>query len=191
MTRVCFSGGRDSTLAALRLAHSGQRLILVTVTSDHLVGIDSVRRRLLELRGHLPLNTRWIQVAEPEDLKTDTRFYAPSCLPCHHAYTVAAVWVAEKCGAREVAFGYVGYQSSWPEQTPQAVQRLARILSRHGLTLLLPVYDLQTKADAIEELRELKVLPPTRSNRSACGRQPIPNWHRRCLTKSWVAGKQR
>src|SRR5438552_11850009 len=46
---LMFSGGRDSTLAALRLHHGRVPLRLVTVTSSHLTGINLVRRRLSEL----------------------------------------------------------------------------------------------------------------------------------------------
>ena len=51
-------GGIDSTLAALRLSKETRSLTLVTVTSDHLVGVDAVRRPLLELRQHLAPDTQ-------------------------------------------------------------------------------------------------------------------------------------
>lgn len=59
--RACvllFSGGRDSTIAAVRLSRSFERLFLVTITSEHLIGIASVRRRLSELKSRLPQTTR-------------------------------------------------------------------------------------------------------------------------------------
>ena len=36
---IMFSGGRDSTLAVVRLHLAGTPMTMVTVTSDHLVGI--------------------------------------------------------------------------------------------------------------------------------------------------------
>ena len=89
-TVVMFSGGRDSTLAAMRLHLLGVPVTLVTVTSTHLVAIESVRRRLTELLQHLPGDTRWLLVQQPEELRTDTSFYEQTCLPCHHAYVVAS-----------------------------------------------------------------------------------------------------
>ena len=153
--RACvlmFSGGRDSTLAALRLSKETRSLTLVTVTSDHLVGVDAVRRRLLELRQHLAPDTSWLRVAQPVNILTDESSYARTCLPCHHAYVAVGVRVARERGIRTLAFGYAGYQSSWPEQTPYAVERLSAALSKVDVDLVLPVYDVRRKEDALEEL---------------------------------------
>jgi hypothetical protein len=113
-----FSGGRDSTLAALRLHRSATPLSLVTVTSSHLIGLNLVRRRLSELSKVLPETTPWLNVRQPVDLKTDTSFYEQTCLPCHHAYVVVSGAIAALTGIRSLAFGYAGYQNNWPEQTP-------------------------------------------------------------------------
>ncbi len=155
MVRRCvlmFSGGRDSTLAALRLHDQGYGLTLVTVSSDHLVGIDAVRRRLREISRILPPDTRWLRLRQPQELWTDTSFYEKTCLPCHHAYVVVAAAVALSVGTKALAFGYVGYQSTWPEQTPMAIARLDAVLGRNGVQLLLPVYDLTSRDEAEREL---------------------------------------
>lgn len=151
---VMFSGGRDSTLAALRLAKKGVPLILVTITSNHLVGIEHVKKRLGELSGLLPDETRWIRVAQPTALHTDTSFYERTCLSCHHAYVVACGVLASKFNASSVAFGYVAYQSDWPEQTPFAIDRLRSTLKNHSLKLELPVYNVHSKEAAVRELTE-------------------------------------
>ena len=90
-----FSGGRDSTLVALRLASAGVEQVLVTVTSNHLVGLDAVHSRLRELGDHLPEGTRWLNVRQPENAAEDLTFLAPTCFPCHKAYTTLAVQLAE------------------------------------------------------------------------------------------------
>jgi hypothetical protein len=92
-------------------------------------------------------------VRQPEELKTDTSFYDQTCLPCHHAYVVVSAVVAKLLGATRLAFGYAGYQSDWPEQTPLAVLRLRSLLERHGIELVLPVYDLRSREEAISELK--------------------------------------
>src|SRR5205807_6393519 len=115
---LMFSGGRDSTLGALRLSDADKEIVLVTVTSSHLVGIDHVRQRLKEISPHLPPRTPWVHVRQPAELRTDTSFYERTCLPCHHAYVVSAVGCAKHLGATDMAFGYTQYQSNWPEQTP-------------------------------------------------------------------------
>jgi hypothetical protein len=149
---LMFSGGRDSSLAALRLHKDHTPLVLVTVTSGHLIGIDRVRCRLSELSLTLPPETPWIQVQQPTELRTDTSFYEQTCLPCHHAYVVVSAALAKVICTRRLAFGYAGYQNTWPEQTPKAVSSLRRVLARHDIVLELPVYDLPSRDHALVEL---------------------------------------
>jgi hypothetical protein len=152
---LMFSGGRDSTLAAMRMNAEGLPVALVTVSSWHLVGIERVKARLREMSGHLPPNTPWFHARQPNELRTDTSFYEQTCLPCHHAYVVVSGVIAKSLGACSLAFGYAQYQEDWPEQTPLAVSRLRHVLARHGITLELPVYDLSSKAAAAAELQKL------------------------------------
>ena len=106
---LMFSGGRDSTLAALRLGELTDRpLTLVTITSSHLVGIDRVRRRLGELARLLPQESRWLNIRQPTELLTDTSFYDQTCLPCHHAYVVASAAISKSLALGTVALGYAG-----------------------------------------------------------------------------------
>lgn len=156
---LMFSGGRDSTLGAVRLHRAGWPLVLVTISSSHLVGMGSVRRRLSELVGVLPPGTPWMNLKQPDELLTDTSFYRRTCLPCHHAYVVASASVAMLSGIRNLAFGYAGYQSSWPEQTPLATERLAVVLARHGISLNLPVYGLKSREEAMHELDSIGLSP--------------------------------
>lgn len=150
-----FSGGRDSTLAAARLSQAGVPLLLVTVSSSHLIGIDRVKRRLSELTKILPAETPWMHVQQPTELRTDTSFYEQTCLPCHHAYVVVSGALAKSAGVRRLAFGYAGYQREWPEQTPLAIDSLTRVLKRHGIELELPVQELAGRQEAIQELEVL------------------------------------
>jgi hypothetical protein len=149
---LMFSGGRDSTLAAVRLAKAGFAPTLVTITSNHLQGIESVQRRIDELGPLLAPGTRWLRIAQPQNLRTDTSFYAQTCLPCHHAYVVVAANVARSLGASTLALGYTTYQSDWPEQTPLAVASLTAVLAEQGVQLLLPVRDLTSREQASREL---------------------------------------
>ncbi len=147
---LLFSGGRDSTLAALRLAKRVSSLTLLTVTSDHLIGIHAVKARLEELASHLPNDTEWLNVARnpivgigPADV---------TCLPCHHLYVSIGVKYAHAQGIGTMAMGYAGYQSHWPEQTPAATAILGSVLGEQGIQLLLPVYDVMSKEAAEAEL---------------------------------------
>ena len=161
-TRHCvlmFSGGRDSTLAALRLHEQGYTITLATVKSNHLFGINQVRQRLRELRTIIPTDTQWMTIRQPEELRTDTSFYEMTCLPCHHAYVVVSVALAHYLGTRYLAFGYAGYQNTWPEQTPLATSRLRSVLAQHGIELLLPVYDLLSREQVETVLSSYGVAP--------------------------------
>jgi hypothetical protein len=151
-TVLMFSGGRDSTLAAARLHEEGAVVTLVTLSSDHLRGINRVHDRLRDMRHVVPTETVWIHLRQPTDLKTDTSFYERTCLPCHHAYVVAAAVIAKAAHASTLAFGYAGYQNTWPEQTPLAVDRLRFVLHTYGIRLNLPVYDIGSREEACAEL---------------------------------------
>ena len=156
MNEVCvvmFSGGRDSTLAALRLSKRKYRLVLVTVSSDHLVGIQQVERRLDELHFKLRMSATWIHVVQPPSFTSVVQPAYRTCLPCHAAYSGLGLRLALENGATSVAFGYAGYQSNWLEQTPQAIRLLRQHMKKEGLDLLLPVLDLSSKVDAIRELQ--------------------------------------
>lgn len=149
-----FSGGRDSSIAALRLAKTYSKVILVTVTSDHLSGIDTVYQRLLEIRRFMPESAEWYCVKQPSTLLTDITFYAPTCLPCHHSYVVVGSLMAEQNGAKDIAFGYVSYQASWPEQTSYAINSLKSLLEEFGFDLILPVYGIKNVDDINKKLLE-------------------------------------
>lgn len=166
---LMFSGGRDSTLAALKLREEGYNITLITVQSTHLHGIISVKKRLRELRSHLPDNTPWLVIQQPSQLRTDTSFYEKTCLPCHHAYVVIAAALSLRLKTSALAFGYAGYQNTWPEQTPLATSRLRALLRRHNIELILPVYDRQSRQHVVDELRAFGV--STDSLEQKCLRQ--------------------
>jgi predicted subunit of tRNA(5-methylaminomethyl-2-thiouridylate) methyltransferase len=149
---LMFSGGRDSSVAAVRMSEQGIRPVLVTITSWHLHGIDRVRERIREIKPRMPADIPWLIIRQPVELRTDTSFYEQTCLPCHHAYVVAGAVIAAKAGVMSLAFGYTSYQSEWPEQSPLAVERLTSVLDRHGIELVLPVYDLRSREEVFEEL---------------------------------------
>lgn len=149
---LMFSGGRDSTLAAVRLDEQGAAITLVTVTSDHLVGIDRVETRLRELRSIIPPSTKWIHVRQPRLETGPANFNSRTCLPCHKEYVSIAGAILAEHPSRAIAFGYVSYQQQWPEQTPHAIASLKRVLRKHEIELLLPVHSLKTRDEAVSEL---------------------------------------
>ena len=149
---LMFSGGRDSTVASIRLANQGYRLILVTVTSDHLEGISAVENRLIELKRHLPQDTLWALMSDHPVTSPNLCLAQRTCLPCFLKYTSLGVIVARMFKVPSLAFGFTKYQSTWPEQTPFAVEGFRRVLASFDIALELPVYDVVTKAEILKEL---------------------------------------
>ncbi len=151
---VLFSGGRDSTVAALRLVEEFPALTLLTVTTEHLIGIDFVVRRLQELSRLLPETVTWVHaVARPTSLVRIGEETIESCLPCHHVYLKTAMATARNRGTNRIALGYTAYQDTWLEQTPYAVEALRSVLAEFAITLLLPSANLKSKAEAVSVLR--------------------------------------
>lgn len=148
-----FSGGRDSSLSAIKLYEDGFMPTLVTVTSSHLSGIESVTKRLKELKQQLPGNIRWLQIKQPSYLFSDQTFYYRTCLPCQQAYVVIGSKILKTINSQYLAMGYVGYQRDWPEQTQLATNRLQAVLLKNNINLLLPVYNIESKEDAGVQLK--------------------------------------
>src|SRR5437588_9440678 len=98
-----FSGGRDSTLAAVRLARTWEKLVLVTVTTANLNGIERVRQRLKELGPKLRPNTEWLLIALPPTFNAHRQSTLATCLTCHHVYLVAGAITAEKHNSKHLA----------------------------------------------------------------------------------------
>ena|ERR1043165_25880 len=145
---LLFSGGRDSTLAAVRLADIGYSLRLLVLTGPTLVGFEAVQRRLGELASVLPTDTTYY-VASPSPVRSEK---LGGCFPCQLRGVAAAVALARTVGACAVATGYSGYQSGWLEQSPTATDELRRILASHQIRLELPVYNVSSKEGVMREL---------------------------------------
>ena len=155
--RLCtlmFSGGRDSTLAAVRLLRQRYRLILVTVSSDHLIGVDRVKRRIEELRSIASVHAVWIHLAQPATFTPAMNTAHQTCLPCHAVYAALGYRIAVDNQTPNLAFGYVGYQAHWLEQTPQAINIMQYRLRDRGINLLLPVSDVSSKSQAVRQLQD-------------------------------------
>jgi hypothetical protein len=150
---LLFSGGRDSTLAAVRLAKQFRRLVLVTVASAHMTGLDHVHARIKELKQVIPVSCQWILLPEAPHLTSDQATSHYGCISCHFGYFWCASRIADQIGGRSIACGFVEYQKHWIEQTPYAIRQLSDSLKERGQHLLLPVADVQSKAQAEAELR--------------------------------------
>lgn len=151
---LLFSGGRDSTIAAMRLQHLSP--LLVTVSQPHLVDVAQVERRVGELRRVSSGRFVWILVRCDSDLlRGSSPGTSATCLACQANYFAIGSSIAARVSVRQVALGYTAYQSDWTEQSDESVALLRTHAESRGRELLLPVRDLDSKGAAIDELSRL------------------------------------
>lgn len=166
---LLFSGGRDSSLAVPRLLKNEMSPILITITNNHLGGIDRVYQRLEELLPILPKNSRWWRVkVDSSDLAIPI-LRSNTCLPCQSDYVATSCIIAKKFELNKIALGYAYYQNDFPEQSPIAVKLLDNMLSKNGYELHLPVYNIKSKEEAKMEL--IKYGMTEKSMEQKCARQ--------------------
>ena len=154
---LLFSGGRDSTLAAIRLARSFNRVVLVTVKSPYMTGSSKLESRLEELKRVLSVQCEWMLVPERRLLSYRRSGEDLGCIGCHFGYFASAYSIARSLDCQCIACGFVEYQNSWVEQTPYSVARLRDLMSEHGIKLLLPVAELRSKTEVETELAKYGV----------------------------------
>jgi hypothetical protein len=167
---LLFSGGRDSTIAAVRLAQHVRRLVLLTVTSTNMTGLQHVRSRINELKHLMAIDCRWILVSERPIFQRPAN-QDIGCISCHFGYFWIASRIADQVKSRSIACGFVRYQDQWVEQTPYAIERLNKALQQRNQRLHLPVADIQSREQAEAELRSYEL--STDSLELKCHRQRV------------------
>ena len=148
---LLFSGGRDSTASVIELLKKFRKITLITVLADHLYGINMVEKRIDEISGILPPQTKWYKVWQPA-FPFEEVLFSRTCLPCQRAYLASGILITLKEKFTHLAMGYAGYQNTWPEQTPIAVEKLTQFLRKINISLELPVYNIKSKHEVIEKL---------------------------------------
>ncbi len=156
---LLFSGGRDSSLSVIKLSSFFNELMLITITSDHLYGIEQVKERLEELSSLLTIRLNWVLVRQEINITTNYGSFLPTCLPCQSEYISIGTKFCIENGINHLGLGYASYQSVWPEQSPEAISILHNILNKYGITLELPVYDIDSKEEAINLLEHHGLSP--------------------------------
>lgn len=168
---LLFSGGRDSTVAALRLASRFKHLVLVTVRSPHMIGMERLQFRIGELRRTLKNQCEWMLIPETGSFHRATAAKSAGCISCHFGYFWIASALAHQLRCDSIACGFVAYQSDWVEQTPYAIQRLSEFLQQRKQRLLLPVLEIQSRAQVEAELESHGL--STDSHELKCVRQHV------------------
>lgn len=160
---LLFSGGRDSSLAAVRLIEMGYEIHLLTFDNGAIEGIARSNLRLGEFNEKIKkkIITRKIinckelfkKIAlfdiekDIESLKTNL-----ICMGCKMAMHTISVNYCLKNDIKVIADGYTYYQREWPEQMPKAIEEIRDFHDKYGIEYINPVYDIKSKENAKEKL---------------------------------------
>lgn len=168
---LLFSGGRDSTCAAVRLLNGGHTPLLLTVVDAAVQSDEETWLRVQELQRVLHYGFPWLSIQAPEFYRhmLDQRVVnSPSCLDCFLVRLSVAVVVAKRHKVNTIAAGFTGYQAAWIEQSPAAIDGIKEFLQEYNLTFLLPVHDLTSQEQAKQVLAQQGLLQESFEPRCHC-----------------------
>ena len=161
---LMFSGGVDSTTAAVRLAERYDRVHLLTYDNGYWhTHIDRTRRRVEELRRRV--GDRFVhEIASVRDLfelvlsdpQAEFQRYGSGfvwCLGCKTAMHTRSILYNLEHGIGELADGSSGSTGEMVEQMPLSLELGTVFDGRHGIAFGNPIYDIP-RSQEIEELRK-------------------------------------
>lgn len=171
---LMLSGGRDSFLAACRLLETSEDYHLKMITYDNgcsyqSANVDKVAERIINKYGADRVEYLGIHKIggiarefffpyfnmKPEEQAQKYNGMTPSqfhCLICRTSMYVCSIWLAQREGAHYIAEGGRESQQFVIELPGMAQERYKGLVSRAGLNLLLPVYDLDSDWERDNEL---------------------------------------
>ena len=159
---LCFSGGRDSSCAALRLTKAGEYPLLLTVIDSTVQNDRKTEKRVAELQSTLNHSFSWLSIRAQnfyEQILNIPLITSPSCLSCFFVKLSIAIIIAKKHSVTKVAAGFTSYQSTWIEQSPTAIDEIGKLLKEYELSLVLPVQDILSKEAACKILLDCSITP--------------------------------
>lgn len=165
---LLYSGGKDSTLAAIRLYRSGYNVHFIHFDNGHMLDQDKPYLTFLETFNKdkdyyfdYSLSSvdikdlfdeyynEWSsKISNDKELDSEIR-----CLSCRMAMYTKVIQIAKERGYKYIAEGARISQKFMLEQLP-ITQRLKDLASSHGIKLLLPVLYVDDDQKEIEELLE-------------------------------------
>ena len=165
---LLYSGGKDSTLAAIRLYRSGYNVHFIHFDNGHMLDQDKPYLTFLETFNKdkdyyfdYSLSSvdikdlfdeyynEWSsKISYDKELDSEIR-----CLSCRMAMYTKVIQIAKERGYKYIAEGARISQKFMLEQLP-ITQRLKDLASSHGIKLLLPVLYVDDDQKEIEELLE-------------------------------------
>ena len=158
---VCFSGGRDSSLAACFEARDGNALCLMTAVTGATIDTQIVPFRIEEIERAFPSTPiEWLR--RPcsglfrrialADIEADFAEYKTNLILLGHqlAIQTEAILVCLERGYSRIVTGFAGYQSpEYMEQTPEAFTIFSEFAKEYGVTLVAPISTYQS-VDAVK-----------------------------------------
>lgn len=164
-TALMFSGGVDSTMAAIRLAERFDRVHLLTYANGHgTAKLGRAGQRVEELRAryggerfpHLQASTRDVMVEiVTRDLVATYKRYGSGfvwCLGCKLAMHARSTVYCLEQGISEMCDGSSSSTQEMVEQMPVSLAGIRRFYATYGIRFSTPVYD-EAREDEQAELR--------------------------------------
>lgn len=162
---LMYSGGKDSTLAAIRLHNEGYNVHFIHFDNGHMKDTDkpylTFKKTFYNKEGYFfdyelsEVNIRnlfeeyyrnWNYLISDPSLTSEIR-----CLSCRMAMYTVLIRIAKEKGFKYIAEGARISQKFMLEQPP-IIERLTKLAHDNGLELLLPVLHLEDDQLEIEEL---------------------------------------
>jgi len=154
---VLFSGGKDSTLAAIRLLENDCEIHLLTMVHDAMKWesqIEHVQARVEELRKNFPeSNITWKRInctyyfkkIGVECLEEDVKKYNMMiliCMACKVAMHYSAIHYCVRNGIRYLADGSNnGEGCRWMEWSEEVLREFCSFSKKYGIMYCCPVYN--------------------------------------------------
>jgi len=190
---LMYSGGSDSTVAALSLAKAYDRVHLITYRSTGIILTRQSEAHFRQLRERfgadrfvrVRLDNRRIHRLLLDTLPTDYRTYcegtAPGviCMACKVAMHVRTLIYCLEHGVPEAADGATRTQADHPECMPGVLNALRRMYADYGVRLINPIYDVGRKADIDRRLDREGFRSSVRIGQARRFNQPV------CLMGPW------
>lgn len=160
---VLFSGGRDSTLAACRLAYRGAQIHLLTGFSGLGIGSEIVNVRVREMRKHFgnsivaweTLDIRGLVGAIAfRNIEEDFRIFDTNLVLLGEKLALHTE-ATRYCLNLEISYladGTSGYQSDLPEQMPEAVSIFGEFAHEYDIQYLTPIIEYKSEEQVKDEL---------------------------------------
>lgn len=160
---LLFSGGRDSSLAAVQLIEMGFEIHLLTFDNGATQDIAKSNLRLSEFDNNVKMNIIKRKIVNSRELfkkialtclEKDIVSYKTNliCMGCKMAMHTISLNYCLKNGIGVIADGYTYYQREWPEQMPPAIKEIKKFHNKYGIEYINPVYNLKSKETAKEKL---------------------------------------